>query len=115
MTTSRVLSPRSPSPISWAFLVFLTLVSAPMRGVSAPAPPRFLPSSRPPKLLRGPYLQLATPNSIVIRWRTEEPSSSVVRYGPAPGTGLVSEVAAGVTKEHIVLIPGLTPNTRYFY
>src|SRR5262245_29119883 len=30
---------------------------------------------------RAPYLQLATPNSIVIVWRTEGPIQPAVRYG----------------------------------
>ncbi|HEX7009985.1 MAG TPA: metallophosphoesterase family protein, partial [Phycisphaeraceae bacterium] len=32
-------------------------------------------------LLRGPYLQQATPDSIVIVWRTDDASDPVVRYG----------------------------------
>ena len=35
-------------------------------------------------LLRGPYLQVATPTSIVIRWRTDKPSTSVVKIGGGP-------------------------------
>src|SRR5262245_42845032 len=92
-------------------LSFLTLA----RG--ATFPPRAQPQSppRPPKLVRGPYLQLGTPTSVIIRWRTEEPSSSVVRYGPAPGVARFAEVAAGATRDHVVLLSGLAPNTRYFY
>ena len=53
---------------------------------------------------------------MIIRWRTQEPSSSVVRYGPAPSTvAPLAEVAAGATAEHVVLLSGLAPNTRYFY
>lgn len=36
------------------------------------------------EVVRGPYLQMATPDSIVIVWRTEGPSNPVVRYGAAP-------------------------------
>ena len=70
---------------------------------------------RPPKLLRGPYLQLGTPSSVIIRWRTEELSTSVVRYGPTPANAPFAEVATGLTKEHVVQLSGLTPNTRYYY
>jgi 3',5'-cyclic AMP phosphodiesterase CpdA len=68
-----------------------------------------------PKLLRGPYLQLATTNSMVIRWRTDYPAKGVVRYGltEATATNLVSH--AGKLAEHIVLLSGLKPATRYFY
>src|SRR5690606_25151331 len=36
-------------------------------------------------LLRGPYLQAATSNSIVIRWRTDAWTRSRVRFGTDPG------------------------------
>ena len=38
-------------------------------------------------LLRGPYLQSATPSSIVIRWRTDVPTDSTVLYGTVPVRG----------------------------
>src|SRR5881296_2200605 len=34
---------------------------------------------------RGPYLQLATPSSMVVRWRTGTATDGQVRYGLAPG------------------------------
>src|SRR4051812_42256139 len=33
------------------------------------------------ELLRGPYLQSCTATSIVVRWRTDWPTNSIVRYG----------------------------------
>ena len=33
------------------------------------------------ELMRGPYLQNATPQSVTIRWRTDEAIESIVRYG----------------------------------
>lgn len=44
------------------------------------------------ELYRGPYLQQATPNSVIVVWRTEGPSQPVLRYGDAPGA-LVNEVS----------------------
>src|SRR3954466_12708904 len=35
----------------------------------------------PARLLRGPYLQCGTPQSMMVRWRTDKPSSSLVRFG----------------------------------
>src|SRR5438067_260085 len=32
-------------------------------------------------LARGPYLQMGTPSSIRVKWRTEEPSESLIMYG----------------------------------
>jgi hypothetical protein len=67
------------------------------------------------ELTRGPYLQTSTPTSIIIRWRTDEPTESLVHYGIAP-TNLHS-IAGDLfpSTEHIVEIAGLNPNTRYYY
>jgi phosphodiesterase/alkaline phosphatase D-like protein len=66
-------------------------------------------------LVRGPYLQSVAPKSIVVRWRTDAPESSFVRYGLA--TDRLSETAAlaeSVT-EHIVTLSLLQPDTKYYY
>jgi chitodextrinase len=80
---------------------------------------------------RGPYLQVATPTNIIIRWRTEgiDPAlTSIVNYGttldnldswanatPQQTTVLgVGDVNRTVT-EHEVALTGLAPNTRYYY
>jgi PKD repeat protein len=64
---------------------------------------------------RGPYLQLGTPESTIVRWRTDIATDSCVRYGATIGTltSLVCDPA--VTTEHIVTVDGLSPNTRYYY
>ncbi|WP_157976920.1 metallophosphoesterase [Taibaiella helva] len=68
-----------------------------------------------PSLLRGPYLNAATPGSIVIRWRTDAPAKSRVRFGPTAGNlNQIVQDTAAVT-EHIIKLTGLTPYTRYFY
>lgn len=66
-------------------------------------------------LTRGPYLQLGTPTSVIVRWRTAVATDSMVRYGTVPGA--LSSVAsmAAATTEHAVRITGLAPHTRYFY
>ena len=66
-------------------------------------------------LTRGPYLQLVTPTSVVVRWRTDQSSDSVVRYGPTPSSLLQSAASATATKEHEVVLGGLAPDTRYYY
>ena len=66
-------------------------------------------------LTRGPYLQLGTSTSIVIRWRTSVATNSRVRYGASP-TSLTNTVdLPAVTTEHIVTLTGLTPDTLYYY
>lgn len=64
---------------------------------------------------RGPYLQIGTPTSIVVRWRTSSASDSRVRYGTTQGS--LNSIAddASSTTEHIVQLDGLSPNTKYFY
>ncbi|HEY0156581.1 MAG TPA: metallophosphoesterase, partial [Thermoanaerobaculia bacterium] len=68
-----------------------------------------------PNLRRGPYLQLGTPTSVVVRWRTDIPSDGRVRYGTSP-TSLTSFVNdPTVSTNHSVRLTGLTPFTRYYY
>jgi hypothetical protein len=74
-----------------------------------------LVANSPPTLARGPYLQLATPDSIVIRWRTLSPSDTVVRWGPAPGSLTSSLVDAAPRRDHEARLTGLQPATTYFY
>ena len=66
-------------------------------------------------IVRGPYLQSATPTSMVVRWRTDITEGSIVSYG-LERTQLTSTAKAeGITSEHIVQLTGLKPNTRYYY
>ncbi|MCI0553771.1 MAG: DNRLRE domain-containing protein, partial [Anaerolineae bacterium] len=65
--------------------------------------------------VRGPYLQIGTPASLVVRWRTNLASDSRVRYGTDPNDlSLVFDDLA-VTTEHELTISGLAPNTKYYY
>ncbi len=66
-------------------------------------------------LPRGPYLQLGTPTSIVVRWRTDQWSDSVVRYGTSLSSLSQSAASPTATKEHEVVLGGLAPGTRYYY
>ena len=68
-----------------------------------------------PVLVRGPYLQLVTPTSAVLRWRTDEPSDSVVRYGAAPDRLDFQLVGPAPGREHEVAISNLPPNSIWFY
>lgn len=63
---------------------------------------------------RGPYLQIGTPFSAVVRWRTDVATGTRVRYGLAPDS--LSGVADGVAgTDHAVNVNGLSPNTTYYY
>jgi acid phosphatase type 7 len=66
-------------------------------------------------LLRGPYLQCATSNSMIIRWRTSQSVIGKVKYGKTL-TQLNKQVAEPKSAtEHIVKIEGLAPETKYYY
>jgi hypothetical protein len=75
---------------------------------------RLVESLHAAQLLRGPYLQTATSSSIIIRWRTDIATESVVTYGTHSKDYPLAIVSA-LTNEHIVRLTGLTPGTRYFY
>jgi hypothetical protein len=66
-------------------------------------------------ILRGPYLQSATPTSIVVRWRTDNTEASFVSYGLARNTLTSSTKSEGIVTEHIVQLTNLQPDTRYYY
>jgi acid phosphatase type 7 len=66
-------------------------------------------------LTRGPYLQNGTPSSVVVRWRTDSGTDTLVRYGSAPGNLTQQIYSAALTTEHEVTIPGLSPNGLYYY
>ena len=69
----------------------------------------------PTEITRGPYLQSGTPNSVILKWRTNIATESSVHYGTSLNAlnDTVSENTP--TTEHEVLISGLDPNTKYFY
>jgi hypothetical protein len=64
---------------------------------------------------RGPYLQMATPNSIVVRWRTDTATNSRVQFGTSQTqlTSTVNDTAVGT--EHVVKLTGLNAETQYYY
>ncbi|GAB4027277.1 metallophosphoesterase [Spirosoma gilvum] len=68
-----------------------------------------------PTLVRGPYLQVVTPTSVVVRWRTDQPTTGRVWFGQSANqlTGNIQE--SQPTQEHILTLTGLQPATRYAY
>ena len=76
---------------------------------------RLLGDDGTPWLIRGPYLQQTTPQSTVIRWRTDREADSVLRYGPAPDQLDQSVSLAEPVTDHEVRLPRLSPETVYYY
>jgi hypothetical protein len=74
-------------------------------------------------IVRHPYLQLVTPTSITIVWRTDLNSADNSRVQFGMTFGALSRTATGTAvtrsdlrvKDHIVTISGLSPSTKYFY
>jgi hypothetical protein len=66
-------------------------------------------------LLRGPYLQTGTPNSMIIKWRTDILTDSKILYGTDIHN--LSAIAMDFlnTKDHEIKIEGLSAQTKYFY
>ena len=77
---------------------------------------RTVPQPKTPSVItRGPYLQLGTTNSMVVRWRTAQPRSSVVKFGKSPDKLSKEARASGTLADHVVLFTNLQPDTKYFY
>ena len=64
---------------------------------------------------RGPYLQIGTPTSTIVRWRTNVATDSRVSFGTTQGSLTSVSDNATQTTEHEVLVSGLSPSTKYFY
>ena len=67
------------------------------------------------RILRGPYLQLGTPTSVFVKWRTDFASDSLVRFGTTPANLDRSAQVSTVTIDHEVPLTGLSPDTKYYY
>ncbi|GAB3540470.1 metallophosphoesterase [Spirosoma fluminis] len=68
-----------------------------------------------PKITRGPYLQVVTPTSVIVRWRTDQPTDSRVTYGTQSGQFTQQATLTQSTTEHQVTLTGLQPATTYYY
>ena len=66
-------------------------------------------------LVRGPYLQSGTSSSVIIKWRTDEATDSVVRYGLDPDSLTLSATNSTSTTEHEVQLTGLSADVKVFY
>jgi 3',5'-cyclic AMP phosphodiesterase CpdA len=67
------------------------------------------------KLIRGPYLQLPTPESMVLRWRTDVETRGYVWYGTNRSQLTNRTQHPGKLGDHVVQLTKLKPATRYYY
>jgi len=66
-------------------------------------------------VIRGPYLQMVTPTSVVVKWRTDVCTDSKVNYGSNPNDMSVEVIDNSLNTEHEVSTTGLTPSNKYYY
>ncbi|MCI0339069.1 MAG: Ig-like domain-containing protein [Acidobacteria bacterium] len=66
-------------------------------------------------ITRGPYVQMGTPASMVVCWRTDTPTDSRVRYGTSLSNLNLIAVDSAMSTEHSVLLTDMSPNTAYYY
>jgi predicted phosphodiesterase len=66
------------------------------------------------KIVRGPYLQSVTTDSIIVVWETDRPGPGEVTYGETTAHG-TSVAAPSVDTRHAVTLASLTPYTVYHY
>lgn len=69
----------------------------------------------PLAIVRGPYLQSATPHGVTVRWRSNRPAIGRVRWGTDPERMDQQAEEVEPTAEHEVVISGLEPATRIVY
>lgn len=66
-------------------------------------------------VIRGPYMQSPTHESVILMWRTDVNSSTRVWYGTSPGNLSQTKIINNNVKDHVIKIDGLQPETRYYY
>ncbi len=64
---------------------------------------------------RGPYLTLNTPTGLTVRWRTDSPTNSRVRYGTNASSLSSSVTDATLTTEHSIRLTGIATHITYYY
>jgi hypothetical protein len=117
-----ISAPREPFSLVWTSpppgryrVVAKALDNFNYSQVSSPVHVQVGTVATPVRLFRGPYLQSGSSTSMVVRWRTDWPSDSVVRYGTNADDLNRSTTNSVATAEHEVLVVGLQPDTPYYY
>ena len=97
----------------------LLLIHVQAQDTTRVARQRVEPSERKPNvlagLLRGPYLQMASASGMMVRWRTDALTRSVVMYGKSMDNLSMIAEDSSLSFEHKVQINGLEPASRYYY
>ena len=67
------------------------------------------------QITHGPVIEQVAPDSIVVAWTTNLPSSSVVMYGTDPNNLSQRAEAQWGQQTHRVTVRNLNPSTRYYF
>ena len=70
----------------------------------------------PPTILGGPVATFTGDTSVIIQWVTNEPASSLVRWGTSPDAldNVTTVIPGQFVTLHARVLGGLTPSTDYF-
>jgi hypothetical protein len=74
-----------------------------------------IPANGVAVVTRGPYLQRANNNTVVVRWRTNINSPSILDCGTSLGNLNNTTTDATLKTEHVLTIDSLTAATKYYY
>ena len=66
-------------------------------------------------VVRGPYLQTLSTESVYLKWRTDVVTDSKIWYGDSPTNLSFSIFLEDSLINHEILVDGLTANTTYYY
>lgn len=67
------------------------------------------------EVVRGPYLQSGTTTNIIVRWRTDVPTDSQVKFGLVATALSGNVLKSDFVTDHRVTLTNLAPDTKYFY
>ena len=66
-------------------------------------------------LVKGPYLQIGTPGSMIVKWQTNYPTSTKCIYGTNPAFLNLSYQNSNADTVHEAYLSGLQPYKKYYY
>lgn len=73
-------------------------------------------AAQTPMISRGPYLQVVTPTSVILRWRTTQPMLCSTQLSSKQDSVLRFQTERGTpTLDHSLTLGNLQPNTLYSY
>jgi Calcineurin-like phosphoesterase/Secretion system C-terminal sorting domain len=66
-------------------------------------------------IVKGPYLQIGTPGSMIIKWQTNLATSTACSYGTNPLSLNLSYNNSTLDTIHEAFLNGLAPHSKYYY